>query len=83
MSRPGFGGLTGDFWGVFAELFCIGLIWLGLWGGFVGGGVGVVFRALAEAGADGVLVDVVLAGGEVGMVLDAVIGEASLPDGKI
>ncbi len=48
----------------------------------VGGGVGEVFRELAEAGADGVVVDVVAVVQEVCAVSDAVVGEASLPDGE-
>jgi hypothetical protein len=49
----------------------------------VGGGVGEVFGLLAEAGADGVVVNIVAAGVEVVAVADAVVAEASLPGGEM
>lgn len=45
------------------------------------GGEGVVGGELAEVGADGIVVDVVAVGEEVGAVSDAVVGEGALPDG--
>ena len=42
----------------------------------------MIFRALAEAGPDRVVVDVVAVEVVVLFVADAVVGEASLPDGK-
>ena len=54
---------------------------LGGSGGAVCGRVGVVRRKLAEAGADGVAMDVVSVDFEVFVVADAVVGEAFLPDG--
>lgn len=47
-----------------------------------GGGVGVEFGGGGEAGANGVLVDVVAADEEVFAVADAVVGEGALPDGE-
>ena len=49
----------------------------------VGGGVRVLFGGGDEVGADGVLVDVVASSVEVFGVADAVVGEASLPDGGL
>ena len=43
----------------------------------------VVLRALAELGADGVVMDVVAVSFEILWVADAAIGEASLPDWKL
>ncbi len=44
--------------------------------------MGEVFRELAEAGSDRVLVDVVAVLFVIVSVADAVVGEASLPDGE-
>jgi hypothetical protein len=45
--------------------------------------VWIVFRQLAKARTDRVVVDVVAMGEEVVAVADAVVGEASLPDWKL
>jgi len=50
--------------------------------GGVGGGVGVGFWGFGEVVGYGVLVNVGLAGGEVGGALDEVVGVAALPDGE-
>jgi hypothetical protein len=49
----------------------------------MGGGEGVELGAGDEVGADGVLVDVGAADFELFGVADAVVGEASLPDGEL
>jgi hypothetical protein len=51
-------------------------------GWVVGGGVGIKLCRSGEAGADGVLVDVVAAGLEVGTIDDEVVSIAALPDGE-
>ena len=45
--------------------------------------MGVLVGGKDEAGADGVVVDVVEVGEEVLAVADTVLGEAGLPDGEL
>jgi hypothetical protein len=45
--------------------------------------VGVILRPLAEPRADGIVVDVVAVGEEVGVVADAAVSKATLPDWKL
>lgn len=49
----------------------------------MGRGERVIFWALAEARAYGIVVDVFAMRDEVVAVADAVVGEATLPDGKL